>query len=358
VLATGSSIGLDLTVWTGTDQTLGQRAKRPFAIFSAGRSIHTLGRTSSPVADLIIELKNLRKQYGDNVAVDDVSLSVETGEIFGILGPNGAGKTTTLEMIEGLRRPDGGSITVAGFDALRDTENMKRRIGIQLQSTSLFDHLTVGELVELYAMLYGADGSADRVHALLDLVSLTEKLDSYANTLSGGQQQRLSIALAMVNDPVVVFLDEPTTGLDPQARRNLWDLIRDIRQQGTTIVLTTHYMEEAELLCDRVAVMDHGRIILCDTPANLIATLDTIGLISAEFTEQTPDASLFEQLPGVQSASLQANRISLQTTDLNQTLIAFIEHTRLHNLTFDQLITTRPTLEDVFLHYTGRALRE
>lgn len=308
--------------------------------------------------DNIINVQDLKKRYGDTIAVDGVSLSVNTGEIFGILGPNGAGKTTTLEMIEGLRQPDSGSITVAGFDAMGDTGNVKRRIGIQLQSTSLFNHLTVGELVGLYARLYDADGSRSRVQELLGLVSLTEKEDDYAETLSGGQQQRLSIALALVNDPEIVFLDEPTTGLDPQARRNLWDLIRDIRQRGKTIVLTTHYMEEAELLCDRVAVMDNGTIILCDTPDNLIATLETTGTISADFNEHQPGESLFEQLPGVQTASFSGHRLTLQTTDLNQTLIAFIEQTRAHDLAFDQLITTRPTLEDVFLHYTGRALRE
>jgi ABC-2 type transport system ATP-binding protein len=308
--------------------------------------------------DSIIEIQQLRKRYGDTIAVDDVFLTVESGEIFGILGPNGAGKTTTLEMIEGLRQPDSGSITVAGFDAIRETTSVKQRIGIQLQSTSLFDHLTVGELVGLYAQLYETDGSTSRVRELLGLVSLTEKEGDYAQTLSGGQQQRLSIALAMVNDPEIVFLDEPTTGLDPQARRNLWDLIRDIRRRGKTIVLTTHYMEEAELLCDRIAVMDNGRIILCDTPDNLIATLETTGTISADFVEQQPDAALFAQLPGVQNASFSGTRLTIQTTNLNQTLIAFIEQTRTHDLAFDQLITTRPTLEDVFLHYTGRALRE
>ncbi len=310
------------------------------------------------MTDSIIDVQNLTKRYGQTIAVDDVSLRVEAGEIFGILGPNGAGKTTTLEMIEGLRQPDGGTITVAGFDVVRDAENVKRRIGIQLQSTSLFDHLTVGELVSLFAELYGADGSPGRTQDLLGMVSLTEKADDHAQTLSGGQQQRLSIALALVNDPEIVFLDEPTTGLDPQARRNLWDLIRSIRDQGKTIVLTTHYMEEAELLCDRIAVMDTGTIILCDTPDNLIATLETTGSISADFTGVQPDEALFAQLPGVQNASLSGHRLTLQTSNLNQTLIAFIETTRERRMEFDQLITTRPTLEDVFLHYTGKALRE
>jgi ABC-2 type transport system ATP-binding protein len=312
-----------------------------------------IGTTES----IVIDVNDLRKSYGNLIAVNNVSLEVRTSEIFGILGPNGAGKTTTLEMIEGLRSPDAGEISVAGFNVLTEPEHVKRRIGIQLQSTSLFDFLTVGELVSLFASLYGADNSSARVYELLGFVSLQEKIDDYAQTLSGGQQQRLSIALALANDPDVVFLDEPTTGLDPQARRNLWDLIRHIRDEGKTIVITTHYMEEAEVLCDRVAVMDEGRIIRCDTPENLIATLDQTASIDAIYSDRAPEPRQLETLPGVQSCQIDGTLVRIQTTNLPLTMAALIELSRMTNLEIGQLATLRPTLEDVFLHYTGRSLR-
>jgi ABC-2 type transport system ATP-binding protein len=307
--------------------------------------------------EIAIAVTGLRKAYGSLVAVNDVSLEVYASEIFGILGPNGAGKTTTLEMIEGLRSPDTGEISVAGFNILEQPDQVKRHIGIQLQSTSLFDFLTVGELVSLFASLYGADNSIARIHELLGFVSLHEKIDDYAQTLSGGQQQRLSIALALVNDPEVVFLDEPTTGLDPQARRNLWDLIEHIRSQGKTIVLTTHYMEEAEILCDRVAVMDEGRIIHCDTPGNLIATLDQAASIEASYSNLAPDDRQLEKLPGVRNYQVDGTIVSIQTRNLPQTMAALMELSRETGQEIDQLATSRPTLEDVFLHYTGRSLR-
>lgn len=306
----------------------------------------------------VIVAEGLGKQYGQLRAVDDVHLQIYESEIFGILGPNGAGKTTTLEMIEGLREPDSGRVTVAGFDVQSQTREVKRRIGIQLQSTSLFDHLTVGELVSLFASLYGADASSAQVERLLRLVSLDEKAGDQANTLSGGQQQRLSIALALVNDPEIVFLDEPTTGLDPQARRSLWDLIRDVRATGKTIVLTTHYMEEAEELCDRIAVMDHGSVILYDTPANLIATLDHASTISATFGETVPEIDELSGIPGVQDVALEGARVTLHTADLRGSMAGLLDLAQMHGLELDRLMTSRPTLEDVFLHYTGRALRE
>jgi ABC-2 type transport system ATP-binding protein len=306
---------------------------------------------------IVIAVNGLRKTYGNLIAVNEVSLEVHASEIFGILGPNGAGKTTTLEMIEGLRSPDAGQISIAGINVLEQPEQVKRRIGIQLQSTSLFDFLTVGELVGLFASLYGADNSEERVNELLGFVSLQEKIDDYAQTLSGGQQQRLSIALALVNDPEVVFLDEPTTGLDPQARRNLWDLIEHVRGQGKTIVLTTHYMEEAETLCDRVAVMDEGRIIRCDTPANLIATLDQTASIEASYSNLTPTHQRIEALPGVQSYQVNGTLVRIQTSNLPQTMAALMELSRETDHEIDHLATSRPTLEDVFLHYTGRSLR-
>jgi ABC-2 type transport system ATP-binding protein len=218
----------------------------------------------------IIEVHDLRKRYGDLVAVDGVSFEVAEGEVFGILGPNGAGKTTTLEMIEGMRPIDEGSATIDGVDVRRDPREVKRRIGIQLQASAFFDELTLTELIDLFGRLYERD--VDPV-GLLAMVDLTEKAKSQVRTLSGGQKQRFSIASALVNEPRVLFLDEPTTGLDPQARRHMWGLVRLIRDGGQTVVLTTHYMEEAEELCDRVAIMDGGHIIALDTPQRLVDEL-------------------------------------------------------------------------------------
>ena len=235
----------------------------------------TLPSAASPAAASsarapIIVVSDLRKRYGDLVAVDGVSFEVAEGEVFGILGPNGAGKTTTLEMIEGMRPIDEGGAVIDGVDVRRDPREVKRRIGIQLQASAFFDELTLVELLDLFGRLYG---HAVDPMALLAEVELTEKAKSQVRTLSGGQKQRFSIASALVNQPRVLFLDEPTTGLDPQARRHLWGLVRTLRDRGHTVVLTTHYMEEAEELCDRVAIMDGGRIIALDTPQALVDQL-------------------------------------------------------------------------------------
>jgi ABC-2 type transport system ATP-binding protein len=216
----------------------------------------------------IIEVKDLAKRYGDFVAVGGISFVVYPGETFGILGPNGAGKTTTLEMLEGLKRPSGGTVAVAGHDVQSETEQVKRDIGVQLQASSFFEGLSLVELVDTFAALYGR--RVDPMQ-LLKEVQLTDKAASQVKELSGGQKQRLSIAIGLVNDPKVLFLDEPTTGLDPQARRNLWDLIASIKQRGTTVVLTTHYMDEAQVLCDRIAIMDHSKIVALDTVPKLLA---------------------------------------------------------------------------------------
>ena len=218
----------------------------------------------------VLVATDLRKRYGSLQAVDGVSFEVAAGEVFGILGPNGAGKTTTLEMIEGMRPIDSGSAIVAGIDVKRDPRGVKARIGIQLQASSFFDELNLLELVDLFGHLYGHRPDA---MALLAEVELTEKARSQVRTLSGGQKQRFSIASALVNDPTILFLDEPTTGLDPQARRHLWGVVRELAARGHTIVLTTHYMEEAEELCDRVAIMDRGRIVALDTPQVLVDQL-------------------------------------------------------------------------------------
>lgn len=218
----------------------------------------------------IISVKNLSKSYDQTKVVDSISFDVKKGEIFGILGPNGAGKTTTLEMIEGLRKIDSGEVIVAGLDAKKEKYKLKKEIGVQLQSSSFFDYLKLEELLRMFASLYEREVNSDE---LLREVELEEKKNAYIKTLSGGQKQRFSIASALVNDPQVLFLDEPTTGLDPQARRHLWDLIESIREKGKTIIITTHYMDEAEVLCDRLAIMDHGKIISIDTPDKLIDSL-------------------------------------------------------------------------------------
>ena len=307
--------------------------------------------------DSIIIVRGLVKRYGATIAVDGVDLTVQRNEIFGILGPNGAGKTTTLEMIEGLRDADAGSIMLAGIDATRDKVALKKTIGVQLQSTALFDYLTIAELIELFAALYGADTSGSRVDELIGMVTLQEKRTARVDQLSGGQKQRLSIALAMVNDPEVLFLDEPTTGLDPQARRNLWEVVRDLRNAGTTIVLTSHYMEEAEELCDRVAVMDHGKIIACDTPLALVQELGQSATVRARFTGRLAPGQL-NGLPGVLDARISLDQLTLQTNDVPATLGALFDLARSLGLELDNLTSTSATLEDVFLTYTGRSLRE
>ncbi|HLT17921.1 MAG TPA: ABC transporter ATP-binding protein [Thermomicrobiales bacterium] len=320
---------------------------------TARRPASTRASESPP----IIRVSGLVKRYGSFTAVDNVDLEVREDEIFGILGPNGAGKTTTLEMIEGLREPDAGTIEVAGIDAIQQPNLVKRIIGVQLQTTSLFDYLTVRELIALFAALYDGDTSQERIDELIALVSLDEKQDARANQLSGGQQQRLSIALALVNDPRIVFLDEPTTGLDPQARRNLWDVISNLRATGKTIVLTTHYMEEAQTLCDRVAIMDSGRIIACDTPLKLIQSLDQDATIRAR-VDRDLDLSAIRELPGVLSAEVIEEQLAVRSRDVQATLTGLLAIASEFDIRLDNLATESANLEDVFLSLTGRSLRE
>jgi len=260
----------------------------------------TLPSAASPAAASsarapIILVSDLRKRYGDLVAVDGVSFEVAEGEVFGILGPNGAGKTTTLEMIEGMRPIDEGGAVIDGVDVRRDPREVKRRIGIQLQASAFFDELTLVELLDLFGRLYGR---AVEPMQLLAEVELTDKAKSQVRTLSGGQKQRFSIASALVNQPRVLFLDEPTTGLDPQARRHLWALVRTLRDRGHTVVLTTHYMEEAEELCDRVAIMDGGRIIALDTPQALVDQLVGRGFTKARVERLANLEDVFIDLTG------------------------------------------------------------
>jgi ABC-2 type transport system ATP-binding protein len=247
------------------------------------------------MAKPILSINNLKKVYDEKAVVDGISFEVKTGEIFGILGPNGAGKTTTLEMIETMRPIDGGKIILDGINVAEKPDSVKRIIGVQPQSPAFQDKTKLSELIELFAAAYGE--KVDPMEFLND-VQLGEKSGAYAESLSGGQRQRLSIAAALVHNPKVFFMDEPTTGLDPQARRNLWGLVQHIRDKGVTVVMTTHYMDEAELLCDRVAIMDKGKIIAIDTPKNLIRQLLARGFKKAQHVEQANLEDVFIDLTG------------------------------------------------------------
>ncbi|MEW5706032.1 MAG: ABC transporter ATP-binding protein [Actinomycetota bacterium] len=305
----------------------------------------------------IIDVRNLVKTYGEVRAVDNVSLQIEHGEVFGILGPNGAGKTTILEMIEGLRRPDHGAIMIDGLSVWPNPNRIKHLIGVQLQTTALMDFLTVRETVRLFASFYGIHMSRVKADELLDKVALVEKANSMINQLSGGQQQRLSIALALVNDPKVLFLDEPTTGLDPQARRKLWMVVEGINAEGKTIVLTTHYMEEAQVLCSRIAIMDHGRAIALDTPAGLINSLGADAKIT--FTAKHPlDIEKLARTPSVSQVSQFDLSYSFYTSDVQESITNLLGLANSQSVKIENLNVAGANLEDVFLHLTGRGLRE
>jgi len=295
-----------------------------------------------------IEVLGLRKVYGDLVAVDDVSLTVRAGEMFGILGPNGAGKTTTLEMVEGLRQPDAGEARLLGEPTWPRNEALLPRIGVQLQSSAFFDLLTAREQIRTFAALYGV--SSRRADDWLERVGLADKADTRSDRLSGGQLQRLAIACALVHEPEVVFLDEPTAGVDPQARRNLWDLLRGLNAEGRTLVLTTHYLDEAEALCDRVAIMDHGRVLKLDTPAALVRGLDAPVRIYAAPHEVTVEQA--RALPGVETVEDDGAAVVLTTHRPSEVLARLAELEALEGLQ-----VRAATLEDVFLDLTGRAYR-
>ncbi|MCR3738465.1 ABC-2 type transport system ATP-binding protein [Actinomadura glauciflava] len=295
-----------------------------------------------------IEVTGLRKRYGDVRAVDGVTFAVEEGEFFGILGPNGAGKTTTLEIIEGLREPDEGELTVLGLSPWPRNSKLLPRIGVQLQASSFFERLTAREQLRTFGSLYGVP--AKKADAMLELVGLDDKADTRVEKLSGGQAQRLSIACALVHDPELVFLDEPTAALDPQARRNLWDVLRSINTEGRTIVLTTHYMDEAESLCDRVAIMDAGRILRLGPPAVLVRGLDAPARISiASGVLDVADARL---LPGADEAEDDGVSLTISTRDPSAVVAAMAAKDAL-----DGVQIRGATLEDVFLELTGREYR-
>ncbi len=305
------------------------------------------------MASAIVVKDNLRKVYGDVVAVDDISFEVHEGEIFGMVGPNGAGKTTTIECIEGLRRPDGGTVQVLGMDPQRDGYDLRQHIGVQLQEAALPHRIKVWEAMDLFASFYRR--SVDW-HSLLEQLGLSEKHDASFINLSGGQKQRLFIALALVNDPDLVFLDELTTGLDPQARRAMWDLVQGIRERGKTVFLTTHYMEEAERLCDRVAIIDHGRIVALDTPENLIHSLGAENRVIFG-TDGAFDVEVLRQVPGVTRVEQIGERVIIygQKEGLVGVVVNVLEA---GGVRFRDLRTEQPSLEDVFLALTGREMRE
>ncbi len=286
--------------------------------------------------------------------MDGISFTVTQGEIFGILGPNGAGKTTTLEMIEGLKGITSGSILLDGHDVQTETRLVKSLIGVQLQSSSFFEDLNLAEILEVFASMYGRKINPME---LLEKVQLTEKAKNTVRELSGGQKQRLSIAAALVNDPKVLFLDEPTTGLDPQARRNLWELIAEINKQGKTIVITTHYLDEAEVLCDRIAIMDHAKIVSMDTTNNL---LKTPGLNSSiEFRTSKPvEIAELQQIVAVENVKVEDHRYHLTTTSAQQTMTGIFQFAQSHDLVLNDVQLRQPNLEDVFLKMTGHGLRE
>ena len=301
----------------------------------------------------VLEVTDLVKCYGDLRAVDGVTFVVNEGEIFGMVGPNGAGKTTTIECLEGLRQIDGGRVSVYGKDPFEERRTVMERIGIQLQESDLPSRLRVREALNLFASFYAEPVDPEM---LLERMGLQDKAKSPVKKLSGGQKQRLFIAIALINRPEVVFLDELTTGLDPQARRSMWDLVREIRDQGSTVFLTTHYMEEAERLCDRVAIMDYGKIVALDSPRAMIRDLGIEKRLSFHLLNGSNGLDL-DALPGVEYVEHRQDRVIVSGS--GKRLISRVVHALEDSgIDFDDLRTEQPNLEDVFLSLTGRAVRE
>jgi len=304
-----------------------------------------------------LSVRQLRKAYKDVVAVDGLDLEVQAGECFGLLGPNGAGKTTTVEICEGLTLPDSGEVEVLGRRWSSDAEQLRQRLGIQLQDTQLSEKLTVHETVRLFRSFFRQGADASQVIAR---VQLEEKRNARVGELSGGQKQRLALACALVGDPDFLFLDEPTTGLDPQARRQLWELIEEFKQSGRTILLTTHYMDEAERLCDRVAILDHGKVIAFGSPRELIAS--TCAEQMVEFTagsvSHTLDVPILRRIQGVREVRTENGAVLLQVTELHTAVPALLAELTRQNVPLTELRTHSATLEDVFVTLTGRHLRD
>ncbi|WP_064094160.1 ABC transporter ATP-binding protein [Rossellomorea aquimaris] len=304
--------------------------------------------------EVMVDVKGLVKRYGSFTAVKGVEFQVEKGEIFGLLGPNGAGKTTTIEMLVGLRKPDEGTASLAGFDVRKQVNKVKEVIGVQLQSTSLFELLKVEEILHLYASFYPKNVD---INELIEDMLLTEKRNDRIKGLSGGQKQRLAIALALIHDPNIVFLDEPTTGLDPQARRTLWDIVIRLKERGKTVILSTHYMDEAHVLCDRIGIMDQGELIALDTPTNLVKKLQSTSTVEFHLANP-PKKEWFLEMDGVEEASIKDTFVQLYTDNLQQALTSLIQVSTEHHLKIEDLQTRLATLEDVFIHMTGRSIRE
>jgi len=306
----------------------------------------------------VISVKNLTKKYGSLIAVDRISFEVYKGEVFGLLGENGAGKTTTLEMIEGLRKPTSGEIKVLGFDAVHDIQHIKERIGVQLQSSAYYDYLKLREILDLFGSFYQKKLNPDD---LFKMVGLESKADQYIKNLSGGQRQRFSIIASLINDPEIVFLDEPTTGLDPVARRNTWDIIAKIKEKGKTIILTTHYMEEAEILCDRIAIMEKGKIITIGKPHQLIEQAETpykVEFVLEKDNQKTIDRLLnaceardcdIKKLPG-KTAHYEMH---IKSQELLNKAITALQKENPESFTIG-----RATLEDLFIELTGKTIAD
>ena len=305
-------------------------------------------------------LRGLRKSFGDVKAVDGLDLEVARGECFGLLGPNGAGKTTTIEICEGLTAPDAGSVELLGLNWGSGSGELRQRIGVQLQETQFPDKLTVEETLRLFRSFFKRGISVDES---IETAQLEEKRKSRVAGLSGGQKQRLAMVCALVGDPELLFLDEPTTGLDPQARRHLWDLVDKLKQAGRTIILTTHYMEEAERLCDRVAIMDRGRVIALGTPQQLIATVGGEDIVefavgSVETSRAVVDAALLREIPGVQSLTVDGGLHRLSVSELHTAVPRIFAVLREQGLHLSEFRTHSASLEDVFVRLTGRNLRD
>jgi ABC-2 type transport system ATP-binding protein len=306
--------------------------------------------------DIALSIHNLRKAYGDVVAVDGLDLDIFAGECFGLLGPNGAGKTTTIEICEGLNTPDAGEVRVLGRRWGEHDRELRQLLGISLQETQFSEKLTVGETVELFRSFYPSGPAAD---AVIAMVQLQEKTRSRVGQLSGGQKQRLALACALVGDPKLLFLDEPTTGLDPQSRRQLWDLIEGFKSDGRSILLTTHYMDEAERLCDRVAIVDHGRTIALGTPQELIAQLRAEHVLEFALTgPASVDEASLRTIEGVCAAQRSDGTYRLQVEELHRAMPALLQELRRQGAQLAELRTHSATLEDVFVSLTGRNLRD
>ena len=310
--------------------------------------------TTIPAGGPVIRVRGLTKRYGDVQAVDGIDFEVARGEIFGLLGPNGAGKTTTVEILEGLRQPDGGEVSVLGVDVSHDADAIKPRIGVSLQTAALYPKLTVTELIDLFRSFYPTSRSTKEV---MDALELGERHNARSQDLSGGQRQRLAVALSLVNDPELVFLDEPTTGLDPAARRSLWDIVEGLKADGRSVLLTTHYMEEAEILCDRLAIMDHGRILEMGTVEQLVSKHFQERTVRFDRLDGLAREEL-ERLPEVTSVKEDTNEVLMYTKDPGRTIGALLDLADSRGLEPQNLGIRRATLEDVFLDLTGRALRD